>query len=118
MPAEAISKGHPKDIQYIGSNGESAHLGLLLSLIHISAFLAILPPIILGGGWTEWIRRGFVFLVVSCPVSYTHLDVYKRQHHGKLQVRQMYTRHTEDISRFYVIFRKLSRILVLECTKI
>lgn len=23
-------KGHPKDIQYIGSNGESAHLGLLL----------------------------------------------------------------------------------------
>ena len=30
MPAEAISKGQPKDIQYIGSNGESAHLGLLL----------------------------------------------------------------------------------------
>jgi len=30
MPAEAISKGHPKDIQYIGSNGENAHLGLLL----------------------------------------------------------------------------------------
>ena len=29
----------------------------------------ILPPIILGGGWTEWIRRGFVFLVVSCPCA-------------------------------------------------
>ena len=38
-------------------------------VVILAAFLAILPPIILGGGWTEWIRRGFVFLVVSCPCA-------------------------------------------------
>ena len=38
-------------------------------VVILAAFLAILPPIILGGGWTEWIRRGFVFLVVPCPCA-------------------------------------------------
>lgn len=38
-------------------------------VVILAAFLAVLPPIILGGGWTEWIRRGFVFLVVSCPCA-------------------------------------------------
>ena len=38
-------------------------------VVILAAFLAILPPIILGGGWTEWICRGFVFLVVSCPCA-------------------------------------------------
>ena len=38
-------------------------------VVILAAILAILPPIILGGGWTEWIRRGFVFLVVSCPCA-------------------------------------------------
>ena len=26
-------------------------------------------PVILGGGWSEWLRRGFVFLIVSCPCA-------------------------------------------------
>ena len=38
-------------------------------VVILAAILAILPPILLGGGWTEWIRRGFVFLVVSCPCA-------------------------------------------------
>ena len=40
-------------------------------VVILAAFLAILPPIILGGGWTEWIRRGFVFLVV--PLFFTRI---------------------------------------------
>ena len=29
--------------------------------------LAFLPPIILGGGFAEWIQRACIFLVISCP---------------------------------------------------
>ena len=35
----------------------------------MAAILAIIPPVILGGGWSEWLRRGFVFLIVSCPCA-------------------------------------------------
>ncbi len=31
--------------------------------------LAILPPIILGGGWLTWVERALTFLVVSCPCA-------------------------------------------------
>ncbi len=31
--------------------------------------LAILPPLILGGGWGSWIERACIFLVVSCPCA-------------------------------------------------
>lgn len=31
--------------------------------------LAFLPPIILGGGFAEWIQRACIFLVVSCPCA-------------------------------------------------
>ncbi len=31
--------------------------------------LAILPPLILGGGWGEWIHRACTFLVISCPCA-------------------------------------------------
>ena len=31
--------------------------------------LAILPPLFLGGGWGEWIRRACIFLVISCPCA-------------------------------------------------
>ena len=31
--------------------------------------LAILPPLILGGGWGEWISRACIFLVISCPCA-------------------------------------------------
>ena len=38
-------------------------------VVGMAAILAIIPPVILGGGWSEWLRRGFVFLIVSCPCS-------------------------------------------------
>ena len=38
-------------------------------VVAMAAVLAILPPLVYGGDWTDWIRRGFVFLVVSCPCA-------------------------------------------------
>ena len=38
-------------------------------VVGMAAILAIIPPVILGGGWSEWLRRGFVFLIVSCPCA-------------------------------------------------
>lgn len=34
-----------------------------------AAVLAVLPPLILGGGWGEWIQRACIFLVISCPCA-------------------------------------------------
>ena len=34
-----------------------------------AALLALLPPLILGGGWSQWIHRALIFLVVSCPCA-------------------------------------------------
>jgi Cd2+/Zn2+-exporting ATPase len=31
--------------------------------------LAVLPPLILGGGWSNWIGRALIFLVISCPCA-------------------------------------------------
>ena len=39
------------------------------AVVVMAAVLAILPPLVCGGDWTDWIRRGFVFLVVSCPCA-------------------------------------------------
>ena len=37
-----------------------------------AVILAILPPLILGGGWADWIQRACIFLVISCPVCTCH----------------------------------------------
>lgn len=34
-----------------------------------AVILAVLPPLILGGGWIEWIHRACIFLVISCPCA-------------------------------------------------
>ena len=34
-----------------------------------AVILAILPPLILGGGWSDWIQRACIFLVISCPCA-------------------------------------------------
>lgn len=34
-----------------------------------AALLAVLPPLILGGGWGDWIQRACIFLVISCPCA-------------------------------------------------
>lgn len=31
--------------------------------------LAVLPPLVLGGGWLTWIGRALTFLVISCPCA-------------------------------------------------
>ncbi len=39
-------------------------------MVVIAALLiAFIPPFVLQAGWEEWLRRGFVFLVISCPCA-------------------------------------------------
>ena len=39
------------------------------AVVALAAMLAIVPPLILQGGWPVWIHRGLVFLVISCPCA-------------------------------------------------
>ncbi len=34
-----------------------------------AVLLAVLPPLVLGGGWSDWIQRACIFLVISCPCA-------------------------------------------------
>ena len=34
-----------------------------------AVLLATIPPLILQGGWSEWIHRALIFLVISCPCA-------------------------------------------------
>lgn len=34
-----------------------------------AVLLAVIPPLILQGGWSEWIHRALIFLVISCPCA-------------------------------------------------
>ncbi len=44
--------------------------GFYTPIVVIAAILvAVIPPLFLGGVWEEWIRRCFVFLVISCPCA-------------------------------------------------
>lgn len=38
-------------------------------VVAVAVLLAILPPLLLHGAWSDWIRRAFVFLIVSCPCA-------------------------------------------------
>ncbi|WP_172136433.1 heavy metal translocating P-type ATPase [Adlercreutzia sp. ZJ473] len=38
-------------------------------VVGVAVLLALIPPVVLGGGWADWIQRGLVFLVVSCPCA-------------------------------------------------
>ena len=39
-------------------------------LVVIAAvLLAVLPPLLFQGGWSEWIQRALIFLVISCPCA-------------------------------------------------
>ena len=39
------------------------------AVVILAALLAVIPPVLFGGMWSDWIRRAFVFLVVSCPCA-------------------------------------------------
>lgn len=34
-----------------------------------AVLLSVVPPLVLGGGWSIWIRRALTFLVISCPCA-------------------------------------------------
>ena len=38
-------------------------------VVGMAAVLAIAPPLLFGGQWSDWILRGLTFLVVSCPCA-------------------------------------------------
>lgn len=39
------------------------------AVVIVAALLAVVPPLLFGGAWADWIYRAFVFLVVSCPCA-------------------------------------------------
>lgn len=38
-------------------------------VVLLAALVAVMPPLLIGGAWAEWINRGLVFLVISCPCA-------------------------------------------------
>ena len=39
------------------------------AVVYGALALAVLPPLILGEGWSQWIHRALIFLVISCPCA-------------------------------------------------
>ena len=39
------------------------------AVVILAVILAVLPPLLFGLEWADWIRRGCVFLVISCPCA-------------------------------------------------
>ncbi len=39
------------------------------AVVGAAALLALIPPLLMGGAWSEWVHRALVFLVVSCPCA-------------------------------------------------
>jgi len=38
-------------------------------VVGLAMLIAIIPPLLFGGDWYEWIHRALVFLVISCPCA-------------------------------------------------
>lgn len=38
-------------------------------VVVLAVILALIPPLVLGGGWSTWVYRACSFLVVSCPCA-------------------------------------------------
>lgn len=39
------------------------------AMMLLAAFVAVVPPLIGGAGWTQWLYRGLVVLVIACPCA-------------------------------------------------
>lgn len=38
-------------------------------VVIVATLLAIVPPLLFGQHWADWVQRGLIFLVVSCPCA-------------------------------------------------
>ena len=38
-------------------------------VVIVALLLAVVPPLLLGQSWADWVQRGLIFLVVSCPCA-------------------------------------------------
>ena len=38
-------------------------------VVVLAALIAVVPPLFAGGIWADWINRGLIFLVISCPCA-------------------------------------------------
>ncbi|WP_367567663.1 heavy metal translocating P-type ATPase [Lacrimispora sp.] len=38
-------------------------------VVGLALLLAVVPPLFFGGNWSEWVNRGLIFLVISCPCA-------------------------------------------------
>ena len=38
-------------------------------VVGLAVLIAVLPPLVMGGPWADWVLRGLTFLVVSCPCA-------------------------------------------------
>jgi len=39
------------------------------AVVGLALLIAAVPPLAAGGEWADWIRRGLIFLVISCPCA-------------------------------------------------
>ena len=39
------------------------------SVVIAAVLLALVPPLVMGGSWSEWVHRALIFLVISCPCA-------------------------------------------------
>lgn len=39
------------------------------AVVALAALIALVPPLLTDGAWYDWLRRGLVFLVISCPCA-------------------------------------------------
>jgi len=38
-------------------------------VVFLAVLVAAIPPLVFGWEWSEWLRRGLIFLVISCPCA-------------------------------------------------
>ncbi|MCK1975205.1 cation-transporting P-type ATPase, partial [Bacillus safensis] len=38
-------------------------------VVVVAALVAILPPLLAGGDWNEWIYKGLAILLIGCPCA-------------------------------------------------
>jgi Cd2+/Zn2+-exporting ATPase len=39
------------------------------AVVAFAALIAVIPPLLSGGIWADWVNRGLIFLVISCPCA-------------------------------------------------